>query len=663
MADAGAAQAMAMTLEQQRAEAEAEAARKAAGQPQHFELGQAPGDGPLPAGYDPKTGTVSHDAGAGVAGLTSAVEGMPIAGPYAQKGVEWLSSQIASALSGQPADQVQGEMSQMVDQAQAAHPVASTVGGVGGAILGTAPAILAAPEAFGAGGGSLLARSLISAMTGAGIGGADSGVRGGVEAIPSGAAWGGALGLLGPGAGQAVGAGTRAIASRFGGGSAAEQAFSRAAGSDAVGPTQIAAMHPDMMPLDLGPNLQRQAGALAATPGRGQEIVRSAISARDAGANARIKSGIDTNLGPAAPPSQITGSPTNPVGLTGLQRRLGPEYERVLGNAKAVDTTAIANDLQSAIANERGPARTALESVLGDLRIKGTDVLDPHPRAALATRHAIDGMIDNTQDTNVKRVLGAFRRRLDTELTKAVPNIKVVDQKYARLAKQKEAITRGGDVLKGGDNAIWPQELAGEIAKGGPVIQGRLAQGTRAAIENIVGTNANDRVSLQRIIKGEGSWNREKLAQLFGQDKADNIIALLDRESTIAGSSKVVTQNSETAARQAAQKDVTLPEKKPGVLRSAANLQFGEAAARAGDRIASAFRGAGQEATNTELAKLLTSNDPQAATRVINIVQAAQRRGDISAQKAKEIMQSLRVSGAQQGQERQPLRLTVGKRR
>lgn len=620
-------------------------------QPQHFELGHAPGDDPS------KIPTVNHDAGAGVAGLTSAVEGMPIVGPYAQQGVEKLSSLIGSALSGLPADQVQNEMAGMVDQAQAAHPVASTAGGVGGAILGTAPAVLAAPEAFGAGSGSLLARSLISAITGAGIGGADAGVRGGAEAIPSGAAWGGALGLLGPGVGQAVGAGTRAIASRFGGGSAAEQAFGRAAGADAVGPAQIAAMHPDLMPMDLGPNLQRQAGALASTPGRGQEIVRSSVKARDAGANDLIKREINANLGPAVPPSQITGSPTNPVGLTGLQRRLGPEYDRVLNNAKAVDTEAIANDIQSAIANERGAARTALESVLGDLRIKGTETLDPHPRAALATRHAIDGMIENTQDTNVKRVLGAFRRRLDTELTKAVPNIKVVDQKYARLAKQKEAVTRGTELLRGGDNAVWPQELSGEIAKGGPVIQGRLAQGTRAAIENIVGTNTNDRVSLQRLIKGEGSWNRDKLAQLFGQDKADNIIALLDRQKTMADTSRVVTQNSETAARQAAQKDVTLPEKKPGMLRSAANLQFGEAAARAGDRIASAFRGAGQEATNTELARLLTSNDPQSTTRVISLVQAAQRRGDISAAGAKQIMQSLRVSGAQQGQQRRPLRI------
>jgi len=201
------------------------------------------------------------------------------------------------------------------------------------------------------------------------------------------------------------------------------------------------------------------------------------------------------------------------------------------------------------VANTRGEARTALEKVRDMLRIEGSQVLDPHPRAAFATRQAIDGMVASTQDQNVRRILTDFRKRLDDELANSVPGIKAVDAKYANLARQREAVERGQTVLDSGRTSPRPLELADEIAKGGPVIKGRLSQGARAEIDRIVGTNANDRVALQRIIKGEGDWNRQKLGQLFGQDKADRMISVLERERTFAETSNRIMKNSATAER------------------------------------------------------------------------------------------------------------------
>lgn len=316
---------------------------------------------------------------------------------------------------------------------------------------------------------------------------------------------------------------------------------------DGMTPTQInarlAELGPDATLMDVGPNLRQEGQRIFAKGGRGRGIIDEVLTPRDQGANARIRGEIDTNLGTAPVPSRID------AGLRSTQKSLSPAYEAALGNARAVNTEAIANDIQSAMANERGAARTALESVLDDLRIKGTDVLDPHPRAALATRQAIDGMINNTQDTNVKRVLSGFRQKLDAELTRTVPGIKAVDAKFANLARQREAVERGQTVLDSGRTSPRPIELADEVAKGGPVIQGRLAQGARAEIDRIVGTNANDRVALQRIIKGEGDWNRQKLATLFGQDRADRIIGVLDREGTFAETSNRIMKNSATAER------------------------------------------------------------------------------------------------------------------
>lgn len=316
---------------------------------------------------------------------------------------------------------------------------------------------------------------------------------------------------------------------------------------DGMTPTQInarlAELGPDATLMDVGPNLRQEGQRIFAKGGRGRGVIDEVLSPRDQGANSRIRGEIDANLGTAPVPSKID------AGLRTAQKSLSPEYEAALGGAKAVNTQTIANDLQSAIANERGAARTALESVLDDLRVKGTDVLDPHPRAALATRQAIDGMIRNTQDTNVQRVLGGFRKKLDAELTRVVPGIKDVDAKFANLAKQREAVERGQTVLDSGRTSLRPIELADEVSKGGPVIRGRLAQGARAEIDRIVGTNANDRVALQRIIKGEGDWNRQKLATLFGQDRAGRIIGVLDREGTFAETSNRTLRNSATAER------------------------------------------------------------------------------------------------------------------
>jgi len=607
----------------------------------------------------------NREGSGGMAGLTSAVEGMPITGPYASKLVEYLSSQIGSALTGEDAGKVRSEMSNMIDRSQEANPITSTTGKVGGAMLGTLPMIAALPEAFGAGAGSLLTRMLMGSVSGGTIGGTDAAVRG--EDPISGATWGGGLGMVVPGGGQVVGSGVRALVNNVGGGSQAEKALTRALTSDGVTDPGAAlnALGDGAMPMDLGSNLKRQAGALASTPGEGQQIVRSAIGERDAGANQRVQDAINQNLGPAVPPSQITGrSPTGERlgkpgarrGLTGIQEKLGPEYERALQGSKAADTEAIANDIQSMIVNERGAARTALQGVLNDLSVIGTNQLDPSPRALLNTRHALDGAIGDTQDTNVQRVLTNVRKKIDTELARVVPNVKAIDQKYERLAKQIEAVDEGQKIFSAGRESPWPQELSIRINEGGPVIKGRLAQGARSEIERIVGNKTNDRVALRDLIKGDGDWGRQKLTQLFGKDKADGIISVLDREATFADTSQVVTRNSETAARQAAQKDVTVPEKKPGFLRSAANLQFGEAGARVADRIGTAFRGAGQDATNTELAQLLTSSDPQSVTRVIKLVQAAQRRGDIGADAARQLIQSMSVAGAQQGRERLPVR-------
>lgn len=629
-------------------------------------------------GYDPQTGEVSappmqSSAPRLTSSLMGAIEGLPLVGPYAKAGVEDAAASIASLGSGVPYKQAKDEIGQMVDSSVTAHPNYNTGGQVIGGAAGTVPLILAAPTFFGAGpSASLIDRILAGGLSGMALGGADAGVRGGTDAIVPGAALGLGLGAVAPGVGALIGKGVGALASRLGSGvSAADRSFARAAGSDAVSDMapRLNAMGPDAMPMDLGPNLRQQAGAQAATPGRGQAIIRSAIGDRDAVANARIRGAIDNTIGTAPDMQAIK------AGIAANKEALGPEYEAAFSKARAVDTTPIANDLESQIVNLRGDAQKAAQSVRKMLNVTGTDVLDPNPYTLFQTRQAIDGMLKTEANPKVIGILSETRKKIDNRLAASVPGIKNVDAKFAELSRQEAALERGQQILDSGRTAPRPNELATEFQTGaapqgkmtGPsAVPLRLSQGARAEIDRIVGTNANDRVALQKIIKGEGDWNRDRLATIFGPDKADRLINVLDRERAFADTSSVVTRNSESASRIAGMVDAA-PPKQPGFIRSALNLRFGDTAADLGDKVIGGVKSASQEANNAELAKLLTSTDPAMVTRKIQMVQAAQRRGDISAQKAKEIIQSFAIGPVRRsdpprilGQAlRQPLEITV----
>lgn len=405
-----------------------------------------------------------------------------------------------------------------------------------------------------------------------------------------GAAIGGAFGGAAPLAGRAIGAGVNAVRRARHGGRAADFA-AQALEADGFNQNTIRPalndLGPEGMIADLGPNAQSLGGGVASMPGRGQRFMRQSLDDRATGANQRIGGELDQTLGPAPIPAEVE------AGIREGQRALSPAYQAALANARAVDTLAIANGLDAEIVNLRGPAQARLAQVRDMLNIAGQEVLDPNPGTLLHTRQAIDGMLDGEMDGNVRRVLTAARQQIDAELTNAVPGIKQVDAQFAELARQREAFQRGRTVLDSGRDAPVPQELAAEYAQGsvpqglmvGPsAVPLRMSQGARTEIERIVGTNSNDVVALNRLVKGEGSWNRDRLATLFGPARADRIIRVLDRERQFAGTDHVVRRNSETARRQQVQEMLSpTPAGGDGMVRSALNLRLGDAMARPAD--------------------------------------------------------------------------------
>ncbi|RWQ41863.1 MAG: hypothetical protein EOS21_11900 [Mesorhizobium sp.] len=599
-------------------------------------------DGSNIPGYNPETGTVEHTSPIDKVGAfsTGGLQGVPIVGPYLDKASSAVAAAMAMPFSDKSFSELYDRGNRYSEDVRGDNPKTALAGNVVGSVAGTLPAVAAAPAAFGAGTAPLAVRSAVSALTGGGIGGADAAVRSGGDpnAVGTGTLTGLATGFVAPGLAGLLGAGYRATAdflSRRGGAAIADltpQALTqltKAMQADGIPASEIqqrlAQLGPHGTLADLGPNLQQQAAGLVARPGQARSIVQDTIRGRDAGANSRISGAVDDALGPAPVPSQIDS------GIRANQQRLSPAYEEAFKNARAVDTQPIANTLDSQIVNLRGEAQSQLRNVRDMLNVHGTDVLDPHPGALFQTRQAIDGMLDGATDGNVRRVLSATRKQVDDELARSVPGVKDVDARYAELARQRAALERGQTVLDSGRGTPRPQELADEVQaavqpQGGSVGPSaaplRLREGARAEIDRIVGTNANDRVALQRLIKGEGDWNAQKLATLFGRERAQRILSVLDAERVFADTSNFVTRNSATAARQESARELGGEVGRGFGVREGYMAGGTLGAARSAgvtamERIADALRGASRETNHAALARGLMSNSESEIARAL----------------------------------------------
>lgn len=600
-----------------------------------------------------------------LAASRGAVEGLPIVGPYIASGVEHAAAALRAPFTDKDFSQELEGIQNRVSQSTEANPDERFAGNVVGGIMGSAPMVMAAPAAFGAGTGPLLARSGAAALSGAAVNVADTAARKQTlnpdELIPA-AGLGALTGSVGPVIGQAIGAGVRGIAnSRLAKALSAETGLpakaikkvAAALGRDAPdmpgGPAAaLDRLGPEATLMDIGPNLRQQAGSLAATPGPAQTTIRSSIAERTAGANQRMGDAITENLGDAPIPSQVQ------AGIRQSQQALSPEYTEVLRGARAVDTTPVAEGLEQQAVNLRGKAQRAVQQVRQMLNVTGENALDPNPGTLLQTRHAIDGMLDGEADANVIRALTNARRGIDDELARAVPGIKDVDAKYAELARQNTAVDRGQQVLDSGRTSPRPAELAQEVQEGalpqgtqiGPsAAPFRLRQGTRAEIDRIVGTNANDVAAVNRIIKGEGDWNRQKLETLFGKDRSQRLFDVLERERTFANTADVVTRNSESASRLAGQQDIAGAPKSGGFTEG---FNFGgfsgvarTAATKLGRKVVDALINGNADQRNDAIAKVLSSKDKSLAEALMRLTQSS----DVPAKTVNDIARSL-VSGS-----------------
>lgn len=538
----------------------------------------------------------------------SFAENIPIVGPLATRAADATGAQIAAIITGQAPD----AMAEQAQELRARDASESPIAGVAGAVAGSVGPLMSlgttkfGEQALGLT-GPLWRRVVAGGLSGAGIAAGDAVARG--ESTNSEILGQAGLGL-GLGAGMPLAERAISPIARMLFGQnvpKAVQNVGRNLEREGIDPAALMArineIGPDAVLADLGPNFQRQAGAIASLPGEGQAILREALVRRQQGANARIQGDVDAALGPAPVPSQLQAT------IREGQQALSPEYQQALRGASPVDTTDVAATLDDVIRNRVGPEQRAAQQVRAMLdEFENPGVLSADPARLLSARQAIDGLLGDATNNQVIGVLSAARRDIDELLAQNVPGIKQVDARFAELARQNEAVDAGQQVLDSGRTAPRPAEVEGLMTQGvqpdglliGPSGAAfRLTQGARAEVDRIIGTSGNNLTALKSALKGDGSWNRDRLATLYGQDKADRLLGILEREQRYAQTFDTVTRNSETAARTAAQKE-------------AAPQQFGQASTSLTDLLLKIPQGLANmgarsrsEATNRAIADLL----------------------------------------------------------
>jgi hypothetical protein len=450
-----------------------------------------------------------------------------------------------------------------------------------------------------------------------------------------GAGMGAVLGGVAPVVGQTLGSGYRWLANKGWGKDAVPQVIADAANADISG---LRNLPPGGMLPDAGPSMQGVAqGAVTGTGGEGRTALVTALENRDAGAGQRIQGTVDALYGPAPVPSRLE------AGVRQQMANMGPAYDAVLNQAKAVDTEPAANWLQTQITNERGQAQSALKQVRGMLDIPDNPgVLDPHPRALQATRSTVGGMLDDQgYDPNTKRVLKNAYDMLSNELQTKVPGIRELDSQYAELGAQQRALqpdSPGATIFGSGrQSVIRPAELAQTMQEAaqpkgvnvGPSAEPfRLQDAARAELDRIVGTSGNDLNALERTLGKPEDWNAQKLGVMFGKDKADALMNVINRERTFRDTYQNIVQGSQTAQRTAAKEALDT-----GGANVPTNLTLTGIAANMGKNALSIFQQDASNATRDRIARWMATQNPaeqQAIIdRLLNASAARDRRQSI----------------------------------
>lgn len=564
------------------------------------ESAPAPAPAPaVPSAMPPMKRAFAGAIGAETAFADQAIDAIPVIGPAIKGGLEEARSYIGSLFGMGTPEEVKRKLAGFTTESIAAEPGAAAAGKLVGQVSPAALTMTPLGAFLMGSAGGLPAQMTMGGLSAAGIMGADALVRGkSAEEAAGDALIGGTAGILLPGAGKLVGMGADAI---LGTGASKEAAhLARALGDDGVAPDQIAAklqeLGPDAMLMDLGPNLQAQAGALASLPGQAQKTVRAAVGGRAATAGERVAADVAATVGRSPDIDAL-----KQTIIAEQSAAAKPLYDSVRG----VEIPLSGN---IAFVFQTPMGKQALAEARAMAANDGVVIPDGKMTVGLLdyAKRALDDIASAASRAegkgNKARQASGLAALLRNEADKLVPDYKFAREAFAGPAQVLDAIDLGASVFT---KDMSPMQLQATMNSMGTGEKDALLQSVRSSIEALMGNAVNDVAALRNLLRR--GWNEQKLRILLGNDVADDLMKRIDRELVFGETTNAVSRNSETARRAASQAEVapTTPAMRPdgfiGLLFRAID------AARAG------LRGKVQPKINARLAAALSSGqiEPQ----------------------------------------------------
>lgn len=490
--------------------------------------------------YQPSMAGQGFDALSAFA--NSAVNAIPVAGPWLTDVGHNVDAAFASAVEGRP---VSPEERAKIDAAQQTQfPLQSFGGTVAGtvaplALVGSLPI---ANTALGMS-GSLPMRMLMGTLSGAGITGADTLARGGTpEQAGQNALLGAGLGLVAPGVNRLLDWGFQSFK-----GPSAEKVLSKALAADDISPGSVnqllASKGPETVVADLGPNLQNLAGGIASVPGKAQTIVKNELLKRAAGAGNRLTGAVANNLGEGLPIGKTVQQITDEQSAAAK-----PLYAAIWQKPLPVD-----GDIAAVIRTPMGEKafRDAAVMAANDgEKVDGLTVglVDYAKRSLddLASSAARAG------NNNVARQAAGMAGKLRDAADTVEPGYAKARNAFAGPAKILDAIDFGKTAFA---RATSPEDLKSALAAMTDSEREGVLLGAQSAVQDLIGNARTDAAGVKSAFASSSA--KEKLALLIGKKQADNIADAIEKEATFAGTTHAAVGNSLTAARQEMQKLVS----------------------------------------------------------------------------------------------------------
>lgn len=550
------------------------------------------------------------------------------------------------------------------------HPVGAMASGLVGAAAAPVAAIGAAAK-----GANLITKSLLGATAGGTVGGLQGGFSSKdwtdlpqtLKDTAAGTLAGGFLGGMLPGAGQAIGAGVRAIADVVRG---RANGMSRGAthhivnaieadGGMPVVRNEVSRLGDEAMLLDAGESLKGLAQGANLVAPEARSMTSTRLRSRDEATNDRIRGDVDRILGPAEDPVRATQN------IVDYRTRVdNHNYPLVLRPAPPVEIAPIMRELDDAIASSVGNEQRALTNLRQMLtREQQQPRPDPFVPGRQATGrdgqpafdtvqvsqdraevlHKVKQELDNVIEhelpglgvqagalRNQQFSLKRFRHDLNQALEDQVDGYARANRVSARLAHRAEEVKAGTGYLGEGKTTPSPERFLDEFEQ--KEVGQRIAfnKGSRGEIDRLIGTNSNNLTGLQKALRGEGSWNAEKLATVHGEQPTAQLLDSVDRNAHFRENFRDIVKNSQTAQRLTSKEALEPAVFKPNDIVAPGNSGAGMIASIlkiGGSKLLNAVTGEHNLQTRTEIARILTERGPERERHILALADAMARRG------------------------------------